>query len=102
MRERHHQRHDRIEQTLDAYRTVRDELAAVGETLPDLEHLRSDPADLPPLEAEAAPEPAPPEAAPDADGEIAATAPDEDPFDALVQGFRRLDEALASGGSFAD
>ncbi|HEX7034976.1 MAG TPA: DUF349 domain-containing protein [Pseudomonadales bacterium] len=100
-RERQHQLHERLEQTLDAYRAVRDELGAVGETLPDLEHLRSDPADLPPLQAEPAEEPAPPEAAPDADGELT-TAADEDPFEALVQGFRRLDEALGSGGSFAE
>lgn len=103
-RERQHQLHERLDQTLDAYRAVRDELGALDETLPDLEHLRGDPADLPSLHAAPAAEAAAavPEAAPEADGETGETGPAEDPFEALVEGFRRLDEALGSGGSFAE
>ncbi|MFW6093630.1 MAG: DUF349 domain-containing protein, partial [Pseudomonadota bacterium] len=85
-RERQHQLHQRLEQTLDTYAGYRGELAALGEAVPDLEALRPDPNDLPALDA-----PAP------GDDGAAADASAPPPFDALVAAFEELDAALAAG-----
>ncbi len=96
-RERQHQLHEHLEAMLDEYRGLAQELSAFGHRLPELESLRVDPRTLPALE------PAEPAAAAVSGGVTAEPEPARaDPFEALVQGFRELDDALGSGRPFSE
>ncbi len=104
-RERQHQLHERLEGVLDDYRALRAELAAFGHDVPDLESLRTDRQTLPALEEPppvAPAESADPPTAEDGGVTDAGSGGDVDPFEALVQGFHELNDALTSGRPFAD
>lgn len=106
-RERQHQLHARLEACIDEYRHLRDQLSELGESLADLEDLRNDPETLPLLEP--AGDHGQPQNPGGTDGSPAGETAGgasrtggEDPFEALVQGFRELDQALTAGRPFAE
>jgi len=86
-RERQHELKRRLDEALDAHAKDCAALAAFGDAVPDLEHLRVDAASLPPLDD---PEPEP----------AAEAAAGPDPFAALVAEFQALDRSLEAGEPF--
>lgn len=92
-RERRHELHRRLHETLDRHAGLRTALLPFGDQLADLEHLRPDDADLPELDPATPMQPAG-QAAPPA--EPAA----QEVFEPLVAAFRELDRRMSEGADF--
>lgn len=102
-RERQHELHRRLVETLDHYLELGNALAAFGESPPSLEDLRPNPADLPELQpAAAASEPDDSAALPPGTADDDHDTVPGEPFEPLVAAFEALDQAMAAGTPFAD
>ncbi|MEQ8859336.1 MAG: DUF349 domain-containing protein [Pseudomonadales bacterium] len=100
-RERQHELHRRLEETLDGYATTARQLAEFGDVLADLETLRVDRATLPAVdEPSAGDAPAADAPTPDAASSEPANQALAEPFEPLVDAFQRLDAAMAAGHPF--